>query len=57
MARGRVGIGDVLLGRDGAGREPGQPGGDDERPIGAFERGTERLDGAAVRFGGGRESA
>ena len=54
---GGVGVGHVLLGRDRAGLQARQPGGDDERPVGALERRAERLDGAAVRVGGGLEVA
>jgi hypothetical protein len=51
VSRGGVRVGDVLLGRDGAGLQACQTGGDDERPVAARERRAERLDGPAVRAG------
>ena len=47
----------VPFGRDAPRCEPGRPGGDEERPAGARERLAERLDGAAIRIGGGLEAA
>lgn len=57
MPGGRAGVGHVGLGREDAGGEAGETGGDDERPARALERGAERLDGAAIRIGSGREAA